>query len=182
MKKKEREDPHMRLPVNATKMHKGKTLEVDHEQETITLLDPSGQRLGTVTWESVIEHIRASTGKVAPVHARAHPRASLLIRVRYRSLSGQQIEGRASGIGGGGLYLESTAPLPVGSELAIQFALPEHPNEWLEAKATVAWVCPKADQYTFFPGMGVRFVEIATETRERVLDLVRSLKQTKPQT
>lgn len=182
MKKKEREAPRMKLPVNTTKVHKGKALEIDSEQETITLLDPSGQNLGTVTWESIIEHIRASTEKTTPLHVRVHPRASLLIRVRYRTLSGRQIEGRASGIGGGGLYIESTAPLPVGTEMAIQFALPEHPSEWLEAKGIVSWVCPKSDQYTFFPGMGVRFSEIDAGARERVLDLVTSLKRTKPQT
>jgi uncharacterized protein (TIGR02266 family) len=167
----------MKLPVNMTKAHKGKYLEINSDQETMALIDPSGQNLGTVTWESVIEDIRASTEKTTPMHVRVHPRVSLLIRVRYRTLSGQQIEGRASGIGGGELYIESTAPLPVGSEIAIQFALPEHPSEWLEAKGVVSWVCPKADQYTFFPGMGIRFSEIQADARQRVLDLVASLKQ-----
>lgn len=183
MKKKEREEreaPRMKLPINLTKAHKGKYLEIDSEQETMALIDPSGQNLGTVTWESIIEYMRASTEKTTPLHVRMHPRASLLIRVRYRTLSGQQIEGRASGIGGGGLYIESTMPLPVGTELGIQFALPEHPSEWLEAKGIVSWVCPKADQYTFFPGMGVRFSEIQADARQRVLELVTSLKQTKP--
>ena len=182
MKKKEREVLQVKLPVNVTKAHKGKYLEVDTEGETMTLLDPSGQNLGTVTWESIIEHIRALTDKTTPTHVRVHPRASLLIRVRYRALSGQQVEGRASGIGGGGLYIESTAPLPVGSELALQFALPQHPSAWLEAKGVVAWVCPKSDQYTFFPGMGVKFTEIAVDARDLVLELVRSLKRENPQT
>ena len=57
---------------------------------------------------------------------------------------------------------------------ALEFSLPERPNEWLPAKGLVAWVCPKADQYTFSPGMGVRFTEINPDIRNRVLELVKS--------
>ncbi len=85
-------------------------------------------------------------------------------------------ESRAGGIGGGGLFIESTAPLPVGTKLTVEFVLPDRPAEWLEAKGAVAWVCPKADQYTFSPGMGVRFTDISAEARGRVMDLVKSLK------
>ena len=46
--------------------------------------------------------------------------------------------------------------------------------EWLSAKGIVAWVCPKADQYAFSPGMGVRFTEVTSEIRERILELVNS--------
>ena len=58
----------------------------------------------------------------------------------------------------------------------MEFTLPESPGEWLSAKGVIAWVCPKADQYTFSPGMGVRFSDIAAETRNRVLSLVHSVK------
>ncbi len=57
----------------------------------------------------------------------------------------------------------------------MEFSLPERTNEWLAAKGVVAWICPKADQYTFSPGMGVRFTDIAPEIRNRVLDLVKTL-------
>ena len=40
---------------------------------------------------------------------------------------------------------------------------------------TAQWVCPKADQYTFSPGMGVRFTEINPDIRNRVLEVVKSL-------
>ena len=80
-------------------------------------------------------------------------------------------------MGGGGLFTESQSPLSVGTKLSLEFSLPERPNEWLTAKGVVAWVCPKADQYTFSPGMGVRFTDIATDIRNRVLELVKSLQQ-----
>jgi uncharacterized protein (TIGR02266 family) len=100
---------------------------------------------------------------------------TLTFRVKYTTPEGQQFESRAGGIGGGGLFIESVNPLSVGTKLALEFSLPEQPSEWLPAKGLVAWVCPKADQYTFSPGMGVRFTEINPEIRNRVLEVVKSL-------
>jgi uncharacterized protein (TIGR02266 family) len=100
----------------------------------------------------------------------------LSIRVKYNTPQGLHMESRAGGIGGGGLFIESDAPLPIGTKLVIEFSLPDSPTEWLSAKGVVAWVCPKADQYTFSPGMGVRFTDIAAETRTRVLNLVNSVR------
>jgi type IV pilus assembly protein PilZ len=166
----------MRLPVTVTQGHKGKSLELDCEQETITLLSLRGEQLGTLPWESVIDQILASHGPKDPKEARTDPRVSLSVRVKYSTPEGKVFESRAGGIGGGGLFIESTAPLPVGTKLTVEFVLPDRPAEWLEAKGAVAWVCPKADQYTFSPGMGVRFTDISAEARGRVMDLVRSLK------
>lgn len=167
----------MKLPVVATKAHKGKTLELDCERETITLLDRAGEQLGTVTWESVIDYIRALIAKSRTGESRSQPRAPLAATVKYKSAEGYQIEGRASGIGGGGLFIESQTLLPIGTSISLEIALPDRPAEWLEAKGVVAWVCPKPDQYTSSPGMGVRFTTISTEVRKRVLELVNSIKK-----
>lgn len=168
----------MKLPVIVTQGHKGKALELDCEQETITLLGLRGEQLGTLTWESVIDQIMASREPKDPKEARTDPRVSLSVKVKYSTPEGKLFESRAGGIGGGGLFIESTTPPPVGTKLEIEFALPDGPSEWLEAKGAVAWVCPKADQYTFSPGMGVRFTDISAEARGRVMNLVRSLKRT----
>ena len=95
--------------------------------------------------------------------------------MKYKTPEGHHFESRAGGIGGGGLFIESQSALPVGTKLVMEFSLPESPNEWLPAKGVVAWVCPKADQYTFSPGMGVRFTEIDPEVRKQVLALVTSM-------
>lgn len=100
---------------------------------------------------------------------------ALTFRVKYKTPEGHRFEGRAGGIGGGGLFIESHSPLTVGTKLALEFSLPENPAEWLPAKGVIAWVCPKADQYTFSPGMGVRFTEINPDIRARVLELVKSI-------
>ncbi len=165
------------LPVTVTEAHRGKTLDVDCAQETIILRDPAGEPLGTVTWQAVIEQICAATGPRPPEQMRAQPRASFLSKVRYGTPGSRLTESRATGIGGGGLFIESTAPLPAGTDLDLEFTLPERPAQWLKARGTIVWVCPKADQYTFSPGMGIRFTKIAEETRSLVLALVESLRR-----
>ncbi|MBD0305197.1 MAG: TIGR02266 family protein [Nitrospiraceae bacterium] len=167
----------MRLPVIATVSHKGKALELDCERETITVRGAKGENLGTMTWSSIIEQARSIQESERIADTRNEPRLSLVLKVRYSTNGGKSLESRAGGIGGGGLFIESTAPLPVGTDLAIEFALPDSPSEWMHAKGTVAWVCPKSDQYTFSPGMGVRFVDIAAESRGRVLQFVNSMKR-----
>lgn len=165
------------LPVTVTEAHRGKSLDVDCVQETIVLRDPAGEPLGTVTWHAVIEQICAAAGQRPPDQLRTQPRASFLSKVRYKIAGGQPIESRATGVGGGGLFIESADPLPVGTELDLEFTLPERTTQWLKARGSVVWVCPKADQYTFSPGMGIRFTKIADEARNLVLALVESLRR-----
>jgi type IV pilus assembly protein PilZ len=167
----------MKLPVVATKAHRGKSLELDAKQETITLLGPEGQVLGVVSWGAIIDYISFSQQQARPNEARTQPRVSLTAKVRYLAPDGSQVESRATGVGGGGLFIESHAPMAIGTELTVSFALPDRSAEWLEAKGKVAWVCPKADQYTFFPGMGVRFTTVDPDTRARMLEFVNSLKK-----
>lgn len=167
----------MRLPIIATKTHLGKALEVDCNREIITLLGPAGEQLASLTWESLIDQLLSRAKTPSPPHqqeTRAQARVSLSFQVRYRTPDGTSREGQGGGIGGGGLFIESTVPLPVGTKLFLEFALPTSPSEWLEAKGVVAWVCPKSDQYTFSAGMGIRFTDIAPDVRTRVVDLVRT--------
>jgi uncharacterized protein (TIGR02266 family) len=167
----------MKLPVNGTKPHNGKLLELDHERETIKLLGVGGEQMGTVAWGSVIDLILGIRAQNQPEALRTELMDSLVVNVRYRTPDGQWFESRPSGVGDEGLFIESNDPLPVGTKLMMEFAFSDCPSEWLGAKGTVAWVCPNADQYRFPPGMGVRFTEISEERRARLVDLVKSLNQ-----
>lgn len=170
----------MRLPVIATLAHKGKALEIDYERETITVRGAHGEILGTLTWADLIERAQDAPPPPAPepyADARSTPRASLVLRVKYAADGGRPVESRAGGVGGGGMFIETESPFPVGTELALSFTLPDRPKEWLDATATVAWVCPKPDQYTFSTGMGMQFVKIAPDTRKRIVDLVNAMRR-----
>jgi len=166
----------VKYPVISSTRHKGKTLEVDSSKEVITLVGINGEPMGSLAWDFLVDQILTYRKPQQSREARSEPRISLSIRVKYQTPEGTHLESRAGGIGGGGLFIESFTPLSVGTKLAMEFTLPEAPNEWLPAKGMIAWVCPKADQYTFSPGMGVRFTDITPETRNRVLALVHSVK------
>lgn len=165
----------VKYPVSSSLRHKGKVIELDASREMVVLLGVNGEVIGGLSWDFVIDQILAYRKVSVLKEVRSEPRISLTFRVRYNSPDGPRFESRAGGIGGGGLFIESQTPLPVGTRLAMEFSIPEKSEEWIPAKGTVAWVCPKADQYTFSPGMGVRFTEIAEDVRDRIHVLVKSI-------
>jgi type IV pilus assembly protein PilZ len=147
-------------------------LNVDVEEETISLIGTDGQTLGCTTWNSVIQHIMSAGQAPVPIPARRHPRVPVSISVRYRTAEGTVVESRTSGIGAGGLYIESVRPVSLGSFLMVEFALPDQPDDWVQALCRVAWICERPDQYDFHPGMGVQFEEIPEAVRARVIAFV----------
>lgn len=169
----------MKLPINATEGHQGKSLEVDCDLETITLLDEQGQMVGSISWGSVVKLIKTAGDEEAFINSRDYPRASLAVKVRYMTKEGKKFESLTGGLGGGGLFIESSSPLPQGSELNIEFSLPDRPGETLVARARVAWTRTKAERYLLFPGMGVQFTEIEPDARQRLEELVKALNRSR---
>jgi type IV pilus assembly protein PilZ len=167
----------MRLAVTASDTHQGKMLELDCDQELISVLDTDGHSMGSVTWDSLIEWVKITSEMDESRHVRAHPRAPLAVKVHYTTLEGKAFDGLTGGIGGGGLFIESSMPLPVGSEVHIQFALPDRPLDTIRASGKVCWVRAKPDRFTLYPGMGVQFTDIDSQAREHVMELVKSLIQ-----
>ncbi|MEB2338166.1 MAG: PilZ domain-containing protein [Nitrospirales bacterium] len=161
--------------MTATLEHQGKSLGIDCAQETVSLFDRKGHRLGVVGWGSLIDHILSTDQDTHFAHCRSHPRASLAIKVHCITENGKHFDTLTSGIGGGGMFIESSAPLPPGTNLKVEFSLPDKPNEKLEAEATVAWTRTRPERYLLFPGMGIQFTGINQDARERLIDLVTSL-------
>jgi Tfp pilus assembly protein PilZ len=87
-------------------------------------------------------------------------RRNLWVRVRFRTSDGDRYEGFLSSVGEHGLFIEHHDPLPVGTELKLEFVPPGGSSERLKAKGVVAWVCPHSDQYAFSRGIGVRLTEV----------------------
>lgn len=165
----------MKLPVTVTHGHEGKTLQLDCDREILTLLGHTGELLGAISWGAIIERILATDDEARFAHARAHPRAPLAVKVRYTTPEGKQFDSLTGGIGGGGLFIESSTPLRPGTELNVEFALPDRPWEKLEAKAKVAWTRSKPERYLLFPGMGVQFTDIEPKTRDQLVEFVNAL-------
>ena len=169
----------MKFPVFTTEWHGGKVLEVNAEQEVVTLHSNTGEMLGTLSWGSVIEQILAGDDDVRFAHARSHPRAPLAVKVRYTTPEGRQFDSLTGGIGAGGLFIESSAPLAPGTELSVEFALPDRPWEKYKAKAKVAWTRNKPERHLLFPGMGVQFTTIEEKVRKELIELVDALNRSR---
>ena len=169
----------MKLSVISTEGHQGKSLVIDAERETINVHDTSGQLLGGMPWGTLIEHVLATDDDARFAHCRAQPRAPLAVKVRYTTPEGKQFDGLTGGIGGGGLFIESSTPLTPGTDLSVEFALPDRPWEKLKAKAKVAWTRNKPERYLLFPGMGVQFVEIDEKAQSLLVELVDALNRSR---
>jgi type IV pilus assembly protein PilZ len=168
----------VKLPVNKGS-HEGKSIDIGQEAETITILGADGKELGALPWESVIDYVLAATHDARMKKARKEPRVPLSVKVWYRTPDGKHFESLTEGIGGGGLFIESSTQFPPGTEIEVEFSLPDKPTERLRAKGEVVWVRTKPERYTFFPGMGVKFTEIPESARGRVVELVQTLEQSR---
>ncbi len=73
-----------------------------------------------------------------------------------------------------GIFVKTTQPLRTGTRLVLSFAPPGAMSFKLEG--TVAWinsVRPDGDNPN--PGMGIRFVDLKPEERERLVEVIRTI-------
>jgi type IV pilus assembly protein PilZ len=165
----------MKFHVNTTEGQQGKVLEINTDQEMVSLHSATGELLGALSWGAIIEQILASDDDVRFAPARSHPRAPLAVKVRCTTSEGKQFDSLTGGIGAGGLFIESSSPLAPGTELSVEFALPDRPWEKHKAKAKVAWTRDKPERHLLFPGMGVQFTHIDEKARKELVELVDAL-------
>lgn len=169
----------MKLPVKITSRQSDLSLEMDSESETITLIGPSGERLGSVRLEAIIDFVQTAVQEDRSRRLRNYSRCPLALKVTYQTPERNRVEGLTGEIGGGGLFIESNAPLTIGTEIAMDLVLPDDPGVPIRAKGKVAWVRPRQERYVFFPGMGVQFTEIPEKARAQLVDIVKSLVQSR---
>lgn len=169
----------MKFTVTTTERHEGKVLEMNADQEVVTLRSTTGELLGVLSWGEVIEQILSGGDDARFAHARSHPRAPLAMKVRYTTPEGRQFDSLTGGIGAGGLFIESSAPLAPGTELSVEFALPDRPWEKHQAKAKVAWTRNKPERHLLFPGMGIQFIDLDEKARKELVELVDALNRSR---
>lgn len=169
----------MTFPVVSTTGYQGKSLSIDSGREIINVRDSSGQLLGSMSWGAIIEHVVVSGEEGRFAHCRKQPRAPLALKIRYTTPEGKHFDSLTGGISGGGLFIESGAPLSPGTELTVEFALPDRPWDKLKAKAKVAWVRNKPERYLLFPGMGIQFVDLEKTVQEELVGLVEALNRSR---
>lgn len=73
-----------------------------------------------------------------------------------------------------GIFVRTTEPLQIGSKMRLCFAPPG--AEAFKLEGAVAWVNPWHDNGDNpNPGMGIRFVNLKPEERERLVDVIRTI-------
>ena len=152
------------------------------DQEVVTLHGTTVELLGALSWGAVIEKVLASDDDARFAHARSQPRAPLAVKVRYTTPEGKLFDSLTGGIGAGGLFIESSTPLAPGTELSVEFALPDRPWEKHKAKAKVVWTRNKPERHLLFPGMGVQFTNIDEKARKELVELVDALNRSREAT
>ena len=73
-----------------------------------------------------------------------------------------------------GIFVRTSDPLPIGTTLRLTFSPPG--GEGFELDGTVAWVNRvKPEGENINPGMGIRFIDLQPEERERLVEVIRTI-------
>lgn len=97
-------------------------------------------------------------------------RAPLALAVKYQNAEGKEVEAFTVTVGGGGLFIETFAPLPVDQEISIEVHLPGVANKTV-LKGTVVWSRTEYAEGAS-PGMGVRFTRVSRQDQAKINELV----------
>jgi type IV pilus assembly protein PilZ len=71
-----------------------------------------------------------------------------------------------------GIFVRTTEPLTVGTEVTLRFAPPSLPEAFV-LRGHVQWINRAAGSPN--PGMGIRFLELTLDDRERIVDAIRTI-------
>jgi len=116
---------------------------------------------------------------VAPPHEveigadrRRAPRVLVDLEVDYASEE-NYLFAYITDISATGIFVRTTSPEQPGTHLNLRFAAPESPQ--IECEGEVIWINPyrPGAPDNLHPGMGIRFVGIDDELRDRLLELIR---------
>jgi uncharacterized protein (TIGR02266 family) len=112
---------------------------------------------------------------LADIERRASPRVDLIVRIHYATVD-EVFSDFTRDINEGGLFVETDNPLPVGSEVALQFRLP---GGWggVESKARVVRVAVAEAERV--GGMAVEFDDLSDVDRDRLNRIISDLRSSR---
>jgi uncharacterized protein (TIGR02266 family) len=115
----------------------------------------------------------SADAKLAASDRRAAPRVLVDLEVDY-ALEDNYLFAYITDISETGIFVRTTTPEQPGTRLNLRFQ-PDNATLPIEVEGEVIWVNPyrpgKPD--SLHPGMGIRFVELEDDVKERLLALVR---------
>jgi uncharacterized protein (TIGR02266 family) len=107
---------------------------------------------------------------------RESERKALRLELNYRDANGGNfLYEHSRNISDGGIFIETSHPLPVGAPIVIRFAPPKG-GATIEMEGTIAWVNPLRDgDDNPNPGMGIRWNGLTAKQRKVVEGIVRAI-------
>jgi len=153
-----------------SKVFLGYSIEVDATGQNFAIRNERQEILRIISVDELLATLIAPP--VRPDLRRSEPRVNAALRLTFTYGKGTTFEGLSNTIGGGGLFIESPSPYPVGSLLDLEIKLPYRPTEPVYASGKVVWKRTKLERTVFFPGMGIEFKRISPEDKKRIREFV----------
>jgi c-di-GMP-binding flagellar brake protein YcgR len=176
---------------------------MDTSNELINLLDENGNRLRMVPWREVCESLMIPLplppGKKYP-ESRRFVRFPVTAIVTYQDEQKKRYNSISYDISGGGLFIKTRRPLPIGSKLDIELVLPIVKKK-IRARGLVPWIRKEGEEcavvpiskatvqvtyvqerprkVTLAPGMGTKFTQIKEEDRVKIMDFIQTISEEK---
>ncbi len=97
-------------------------------------------------------------------------RGEVAFEVHYRSAQ-EFLSAYSANISGGGIFIRTQEPLPLNHAVRMRFTLPGV-NHQFDCHGIVVWANPSPTKSFLPAGMGIKFVDLATEARKLIQDYV----------
>ncbi len=107
---------------------------------------------------------------------RRSARTQLLVRVEYSTVD-ELFSEFTQDINEGGLFIETEKPQDTGTEVSLRFNLPGS-SDALQTTGRVVWV--RSHGGSAPAGMGIEFDELTRDDRQRINEMIRSLRNGPP--
>jgi uncharacterized protein (TIGR02266 family) len=102
---------------------------------------------------------------------RESPRADAQFEVQYRTAQ-EFILAYSRNISGGGIFVRTTQPPPLNTEVRLRFTLPGVAR-LLELRGLVVWTNASVTGSAFPPGMGIKFLDLDPDGARLITEFVK---------
>ena len=110
--------------------------------------------------------------KDGSIDDRKSQRIDVQLLVDYHSQNGHYLFDFCRDLGTGGVFIETTNPLPMGESVNLTFTIPDS-KETLVASGKVIWVQEAVPEKELTAGMGVQFDEFTPDQREILTNFIK---------
>lgn len=165
----------MDFPIVKSPQYKGFFLRIDTQEENLSLFNGQGEFVKSVKLEELVSFLMESRKSTK----RKNLRTLMAVKIKYQSASGPWKESITGTLGTGGLFIETPAPLDKGSELSVEFTLPDSPLKVIKTKGKVVWTRNQFEKVLYFPGMGIEFSDLSNEERDAISRLIKTINKSR---